>query len=251
MTTTSAAELFHRYFYLLPATAPGQLATVYNIRYQVYCREFGYEREEDCPDQMEQDEYDQQSQHCLLIHKPTGTPAGCVRLVLPDMQHLDKPLPFLRFCREALDIEKLARIGALEPGSCCEVSRLAVLPAFRRRKGDEQKPISLPANALTTGSAIGHGRSNIPIIPVALFLAAAALFLGSDSNRRFAVAMMEPRLARMLRRFGILFTRVGKIIDYHGPRGPYIIAREEVLPNIIPDVDELLKNVERQVTDQP
>lgn len=36
-----------------------------------------------------------------------------------------------------------------------------------------------------------------------------------------AFAMMEPRLARRLRRLDILFEQVGETVEHHGLRGPF------------------------------
>ncbi len=53
---------------------------VYQIRYRVYCEEFQYEPPilSRC---QETDEFDATSSHCLVMHKATGMPAGCARLV--------------------------------------------------------------------------------------------------------------------------------------------------------------------------
>lgn len=126
---------YKQYFNVSYATTKEQCMHAYHIRYQVYCKEFKYEREEDCSDQLEQDEYDDQSFHCLLIHKPSKTAVGCVRLIRPSPKGQISLLPFEHCCQGAVDKQKMD-ISRLERSSFGEISRLAVLPAFRRRKSD-------------------------------------------------------------------------------------------------------------------
>ena len=53
-------------------------------------------------------------------------------------------------------------------------------------------------------------------------------------------AMMEPRLARHLRRFGIIFQQMGDVVDYHGPRAAFYISRKTLLTYLEPEVKKLL-----------
>ena len=78
----SLTESFLRYFTICLATTPAQKESVYKIRYRVYCEEFGYEPVDRFPDRMEYDAYDKDALHCLITHKSSGMPAGCVRLIL-------------------------------------------------------------------------------------------------------------------------------------------------------------------------
>ena len=80
------AQTFQKYFSVQLANTPELKRKVYNIRYHVYCKEFEYESIESCPDEMETDEYDDCSLHCLIIHNSTNIPAACVRLV-PTSDH--------------------------------------------------------------------------------------------------------------------------------------------------------------------
>ena len=81
-----AASLFSMYakwFDVVPATTPEQLAEAYRLRYQVYCVENTFEQAGQHTDGQEVDEFDNHSVHSLLIHRPTGMVAGTVRLILP------------------------------------------------------------------------------------------------------------------------------------------------------------------------
>lgn len=239
MSSDQITSSFSKYFYVTEANTDELKRRVFNVRYQVYVEEFAYEREEDCPGQMERDDYDAQSRHCLLVHKATGLAAGCVRLVLPNPDTPAAPLPFERFCSFALSPDTL-RFLDRQRCNHGEFSRLAVISHFRRRKTDEKAPVSLPEP-----EAEAVGRDSFPFIPVSLFLAALCMLLNSPLDHGFA--MMEPRLSRLLKRFGIVFDLAGEVVDYHGPRGPFLLSRPNIIPNLRPDVYELMRLIDQQL----
>lgn len=223
MDKNNIVSAFSDYFELVLANTPELLSFVYNIRYQVYCQEFHYEAEDKCPDGREQDEFDKYSQHCLMIHRETRRPVGCIRLIDPNRNGIAMSLPFETFCppTPAYDINP----NQLLRGSFGEFSRLAVTSSFRRRQEDEKKPLSLPEEIPSDPQG---RRSRFPYIPVGLFMAGMSMFLNTRMN--FAFAMMEPRLVRLLKRFGIVFTQVGNVIDYHGPRAAFVLPRKPRQP---------------------
>lgn len=236
----SISEAFDRYFELTIAATPAQLEDVYRIRYQVYCAELAYEREEDCPGGREQDEFDARAVHCLLRHKSSGAFAGTVRLVLADRNAPAAGFPFESFCYRSLN-EQGQHLLQRPRNSLGEVSRLAVTAAFRKRRGEQSSAAGIPD--LSGISAME--RRSVPLIALGLCLAATSL--GIQGGLDCIFAMMEPRLARHLRRFGIHFRQVGDLMEYHGTRGPFFISREQVLNELNPDVKELLEYITRQV----
>jgi N-acyl amino acid synthase of PEP-CTERM/exosortase system len=240
MEKSAITESYEKYFSVVRADTTKLREAAYSVRYQVYCLEFDYERPEDYPEGLETDEYDDQSLHCVLFHNPSGMAAGCVRLVMPNKDDLTALLPFERCCAHALDQLKLD-ISRLDRSTLGEISRLAVLASFRRRKTDERKPISVPdRNSLATS-----GRDTFPLIPMSLCLGMTSMLLNSGLDYGFA--MMEPRLTRMLRRFGIYFKQIGNVVDYHGFRGPFLIERKDILSNLRSDVFGLFKIIDRQL----
>ncbi len=94
---------FSKYFDVTFANTPELLRQVGQVRFDVYCREFGFLREGDYPDGIERDDYDAYSLHCLVIHKETNTPAGCVRLVKVPQNNLSLLLPLEKFCGSSLN----------------------------------------------------------------------------------------------------------------------------------------------------
>lgn len=233
-------DTFSRYFCTALADTEELRRKAFNIRYEVYCREFGFEREEDCPGNMESDDYDIHAVHCLLLHKLSGSAVGCGRLILPQADDPQASLPFERYCRHALDPEVLTLLDQ-ERAKIGEFSRLAVMPSFRRRLEDERKPLSFPDSA----RAMAHGREPFPLISLSLILAGCAMFMHSSLD--YCIAMMEPRLARMLRLYGLYFERIGQVVDYHGQRGPFMIVRDQVLANFKPDISQLMTAIDGQL----
>jgi len=230
----SLTESFERYFKVELAISEAQKKLVYGIRYRVYCEEFKYESVDRFSDQLETDKYDLDSRHCLIIHGSSGLPAGCVRMVPALGGRQQAPLPLERYCSSSLDQESLDQLK-LDRATVCEISRLAVDTAFRRRTGEtltrfgEIEGLSVSAQEQRTFS----------LIAVACFLAATAMT--EIDGRTNVFAMMEPFLPRMMHRSGIDFRRVGKEMNYHGIRAPYFITTQSVLTNMHRDLFDLYR----------
>lgn len=209
--SASLVEDFQRYFSIERATTPAQLESVYRVRYRVYCEEFKYEPAEACPNQQETDEFDAHSRHCLIVHKSTGMPAGCARLVLAEEQRL---MPMEKFCSRAID-EKLIRALDGRRDTLCELSRLGVDGAFRRRPGEgESRFGEISALEFST-----REQRTFPLVAMATIL--SALALSEVLDRPHCFAMMEPFLPRLLRRSGLIAHPAGEEIEYHGARCPF------------------------------
>jgi len=229
----SYAEAFLSYFDICFASTRALKEDVARIRYRVYCEEFGYEDKSAFPDGLESDDFDPQSQHCLVVHKGTDTPAGCVRVVRTSG---DGPLPFEKFCSDSLDRDFFER-SAMPRDSMCEVSRLAVDGLFRRRAGEQ----ATRYGGVHISDLSQQEQRTFPLIAVSCFLAATALTDLINCNNAFA--MMEPFLPRMLARSGIKFTKVGQNIDYHGQRAPYFVTTQDAVDNMVPELRELYEAI--------
>lgn len=230
--TSSLSENFRRYFAVEYAANSEQKQRVYRMRYRVYCEEFRYESMDRFPDKMEHDEFDANAFHCLISHRRSGMPAGCVRLVPTKGDLETTPLPFEKHCLKSLDWKFINSLG-VRRNTVCEVSRLAVDGVFRRRSGE----------ALTRFGEVDamdfsrQEQRSFSLIAVAGFLAATAL---TDLTGRTNVfAMMEPFLPRLMKRSGIIFQKAGIDIDYHGIRAPYFIRTQTVLDSIRPELRDL------------
>ena len=239
----SPGEAFEQYFSVDLASTPEAHAHVFGIRYRVYCEEFGYEDRSAFPDGQERDKYDAVSLHCLITHRASTTPAGCVRLVPTAAPGLEL-LPLEEHCANSLD-RALLDSFSLERSTMCEISRLAVDGRFRRRAGESMSRFGA-SKALDISQ---QEERSFSLISVAAFLAATAL---TDlSGRHNVLAMMEPFLPRMLERSGIHFHRVGADVDYHGLRAPYLgRTYQDGLATMRPELKQMYQAIHARIRSQ-
>jgi N-acyl amino acid synthase of PEP-CTERM/exosortase system len=215
--SASLVEDFQRYFSIEQATTPAQLESVYRVRYRVYCEEFQYEPAETCPNRMETDEFDAHAVHSLVVHRASGMPAGCARLVKAGEERL---MPMEKYCSAAID-EKILRSFDGRRDTMCEFSRLGVDGAFRRRPGEHESRFG-EISALEFST---REQRTFPLVAMATIL--SALALSELIGRPYCFAMMEPFLPRLLRRSGLLARPAGEQIEYHGTRSPFYWETKE------------------------
>lgn len=214
---------FSQYFDLVPAVDQDSCQTVFRIRHDVYCRDLGYERVR--VDGLETDDYDRHSLHCLLrTAGPEKVPVGCVRIVLAKPEDPASPLPFERTCAATLD-RSIIDPAQVPRGRMTEVSRLAVVSRFRRRKGEENKPFSIGEQDF--GSVL-HAR--FPFIPVGLYLGSIALALHHGIDHLFMLT--EPRLAMHFRRIGFVIDQIGGPVEHRGVRIPSLLRAVETVEGL-------------------
>ena len=238
MDAENLSASFHSYFRVSLAVSPKDQERLFRARYQVYCREFGYEREEDCPGGRETDHFDGMALHAQVVHKQTNTLAGCVRLVTPTPAYAQLPI-------EEAWRDELAH-GSRHPSrfsadTTCEISRLAVPAAFRRRPHEGNSPIGDVRGLVFSDEEV----RTFPLISLGLFLIAASM--AHAVGRPNVYAIMEPRLARMLARSGFHFKRIGDIRDYHGRRAPYYVHHEDAILNLRSDLRPLYDDIDEQL----
>lgn len=210
---------FARYFELTLALTDEQKAAVYAVRYNVYCEEFGYEDPDAFRDRMETDAFEDQSIHCLVIHRASGVAAGCVRLVTVEA---DTTMPMEDHCHDSLDQDFFGQLKNRR-ATMAEISRLAVDSQFRRRRGESETRFG---NTASLHFAAREERT-FSLIAVSLFLAAAAA--ADIVKRPDCFAIMEPFLPVILRRTGIVVKRVGDDFDFKGVRAPYYLNITEAI----------------------
>jgi N-acyl amino acid synthase of PEP-CTERM/exosortase system len=237
----SIAESFDRFFSVTLADSDELLKQTQKIRFNVYCKEFGYEDRTHFPDGLEIDEFDKQSTHALIVHRATLTPAGCVRMVPTLRDCPDSPLPFEKHCVDSLDRQFLDSLG-LDRSTVCEISRLAVDGTFRRRGAKERQTRFGHVEDLQFSSA---EKRTLPMIAVAAYLAATAITERTGNTNVFA--MMEPFLPRLLSRSGINFEQAGERIEYHGTRAPYFITTQSALETMNPHLRDLYDMIRHQL----
>lgn len=242
MIGSPVATLFERYFDTVPATTEELLAEVYRLRHQVYCEELRYEPTR--ASQMEHDEYDKRSIHCLLFHKSSQSYIGCVRLILADSMNEELPFPFELVCGKGLQWRFDAAAGSSRR-HYGEISRLAIAARFRRRRGEPLVGEDDGENENPDPST-EHERRLFPSIALGLYVAITAMGLNQGLDGVFAT--MELRLARQLRRFGLHFEQVGSEIEHRGMRAPFFLGRDNLLKNLKPECRLLLANIQEHLS---
>jgi N-acyl amino acid synthase of PEP-CTERM/exosortase system len=237
---TSLARDFERSFEIKLADTDVLRNRVFQLRYQVFCKELGYDMTQ--VDGLEADAYDDRSLHCLLRHRASGHDTGCVRLVLPLAD--GGGLPFESFGLRYVD-RQLLDWKKVDPKLCCEVSRLAVVSEFRRRLG-EQAHADGVAEVDDPANSGPHRR--FPFIAISLYHACTALILQRGYEWVFMV--IEPRLQRHLGRYGLNLRQISPEFEYFGQRAAYLLTGAQLrsdVENWRPEWQQLYGNVHTQL----
>jgi N-acyl amino acid synthase of PEP-CTERM/exosortase system len=230
---------FNESFEVVPADSPELLREVFHLRYQVYSEEGIIPDFESWkyPDGLETDEFDHRYIHCLCRHRPSGQIAGTVRLVLADPEDPLAPFPIEHHVGQSFDP---ARVNpqALPRRQVGEISRLMLTQRFRSRQGEVGVPDGV-AQSLTFPEP--EDRRRFPHSILGLFVAIGRMT--TEHGLTHLYAAMEPRLARLLRRFGIYFPSISPVVEYHGLRQCFLVVAAQVMDRIRrerPEVWELL-----------
>ncbi|MEP7061007.1 MAG: PEP-CTERM/exosortase system-associated acyltransferase [Betaproteobacteria bacterium] len=210
LTIDDLLSEFRAHFVVARAASTSQRDESFRIRHRVYCEELGFEPVR--ADARERDDYDDGAEHVLIGSVRTGTSVGCARIVLP--QALEFALPIEHSGawtspRPLFDASGFARVA--------ELSRLAVVHEFRRRRGEQDTPINLADEDFGTPV-----RPRFPHIPVGLYL--GALAIAESRGIAALVVLTEVRLARHFGRLGVHLTQVGEAVDFHRVRAPYMMS---------------------------
>ena len=212
-------DSYKQYFEIAPALEEARVNDVFFVRHDVYARELGFEPVRE--DQRETDKYDYRSQHCLV--RTAGEPhrlAGCARLVLTDPADPAAPLPFEVTCRDTIDRSIID--PARQPRErIAEVSRLAVMSEFRRRKGEQH------SEATISESDFGErDQPRFPYIPVSLYIGALAMARRQGIDILFTLT--EPRLAEHFAKLGVNIIPIGGPVEHRGLRVPSMLKVNDV-----------------------
>ncbi|EXI91982.1 MAG: putative autoinducer synthesis protein [Candidatus Accumulibacter sp. BA-94] len=215
---------FSKYFEMLPVLSREEREQTFRLRHQVYCEDLGWEARRS--DALETDEYDAHSLHCLARSRQSGNFAGCVRLVLGHADDVNRGLPFELTCADTLDRELMDRLADSRPG-IAEVSRLAIVRDYRRRRGEEDSPGTLLDSSFGTAE-----QPRFPYLLVGLYMAVFVIAERHQLDTLFL--LVEPRLSRHLNHLGIDNRQVGRAAEHRGLRVPAMIDVAQVIANLNP-----------------
>lgn len=187
------------------ADSPTLIEQVYGLRYQVYCRERGYESS---VDGVEIDAFDSHSRYVVLQRRSTGEAIGTARLVLPVPS---APATSLFPMQAVCDSTFFAKLPS---GHAAEVSRFAI--------SKERRYLS--------GGALSLAR---------IMLVRGLVELSRRQGVTQWLGIMEPTFLRLLRSTAIHFEAVGPLVEYHGLRQPAYCGLECMLARMRSELPEL------------
>lgn len=177
----------------------------YRLRYEVYCLERGWEDPGEFPDQMEMDEYDDNSVHFLVRERATGQWIAGLRLVLGSF----KDLPVAQACDEG---EALNVVPAeVLQQTAAEFSRLHILPEHRNGKVNSKSADKKPA------PGAGPGRAS----EVMLGMIRAARDYSDRHGIDSWYFITTRALGRVLQGIGLDLKAMDSAVEHHGIRQPF------------------------------
>ncbi|TDO02510.1 MULTISPECIES: PEP-CTERM/exosortase system-associated acyltransferase [Halomonas] len=217
---------FMREFTFKLASTPEDIEKSLALRHEVFVQELGYKMQEK-DNNLESDEYDSSSYHCILTHKRTDKTAGCFRIVTTQNPNGEgyRKLPVEEHGNEGISHLTL-HPNMLPREYICEASRLAISKEFRvsqnsfnYKKSCQELP-PLPESVKEVS----------PLILISIFLAAYSL--AEIMGNRHMYAMMAPTLPRLLRKSGFEFIRLGETFEFHGKRNVFYINRSLAISGV-------------------
>lgn len=238
MSRLNLADNFNRFFCVMPALAEAQKDDVFFIRHDVYARELGFEPVR--ADQRESDGYDARAVHCLMrTAEASSRLVGCARVVFTDPAAPDSLLPFEKACRDSLYRDQIDP-SKLPRDKVAEVSRLAVLSDFRRRRGEDHKEVAIDV------SDFGDAQQpRFPYIPVGLYM--ASVLMAQRQGIEYLFTLTEPRLAEHFAKLGVKIVPIGAPIEHRGQRVPSLIEARTVEAGLRLMIRPLWKAIEAQM----
>ena len=214
---------FDLHFETMTADTPDLVPLAHRVRYQVYCIENRFENPADHSDELERDEFDSHAIHSLLVDRQTGDALGTVRLVLPLSD-----APHNSFAIQRLSDHPLLKGSRRLPlHATAEVSRLSLSREFGRRAAATK--------------ALNAGRTKPTAAESSLYRCGPLMRLGlmqmlvrmsAQNGITHLLAVMEPKLLRMLAAMAIHFEPLGGMVEYHGWRQPCFCNLTDVLQRV-------------------
>lgn len=210
--------MFDDNFEVFLADTEESKAIHYNIRYQVYCEEMGFENKDDFPLEQEYDEYDHNAIHFIVRQKPSNHNddqwIGAMRLIFKD----SNPLPIEQHCDLQAPLHKLLS------GQSVELSRLCLVKEIRRRFSDIDPPhgITDPQKEMQESDKVkllhNNHRLNRSII---WGLIRAAVEYSHSNNVQNWLFLTTNALAKVLCKGGLELINIGEPCNHKGERFPF------------------------------
>lgn len=220
---------YHKTFEVVRADSMDLKEEVFRLRHQIYCVENGFIDPEISTSGQERDIYDRHSEHLLLIHRQSGRAVGTARVILSRTDHPLRSFPI----QSASDHPLLYKEECTD--QLCEISRLCMSKAFRRREGDGNL---LPAYSETdwekkpnTEEKVTYFRRMIPYAPLGLMRGAFEIALEYGVTTCFCVIDEDQTIA--MQQAGLKHKKLGDPIDFFGRQQPVIFHIKDVLAHML------------------
>ncbi|HQO30535.1 MAG TPA: PEP-CTERM/exosortase system-associated acyltransferase [Accumulibacter sp.] len=239
LTELTISQGYKRFFKVVPALSDELRAENFRIRHEVYCRELNFESVQS--NSLEIDTYDSRSLHCLVQSVASGLHVGCARLVLVDPANPQQSLlPVEVSCAQTLDRSIIDPLK-IDRSRIAEISRLAVVGSYRRRKTDHG-PLSISEEDFGT-----EKQPRQPYLALAVYLCLIAMARHYGITTLFILT--ERRLAANLSRLGVNVKQIGGPVEHRGERIPSMLLVDEIVGGMNFLVRALFEVVSREVRD--
>lgn len=215
-------QQFNLQFETVIANTPDLLPLAHRVRYQVYCVENRFENAADHSGALEHDEFDSHAVHSLLVDRRTRDALGTVRLVLPLCD-----APHGSFAIQRLSNDPLLKGSRQLPlHTAAEVSRFSLSREFGRRAATTR---ALRGERTDPGAGEASHR-NGPLMRLGLIQTLVRMSMQHGITHWLAV--MEPKMLRMLAAMAIHFEPIGGLVEHHGWRQPGFCNVADVLRRV-------------------
>lgn len=210
----SGSSLFDEQFEVVLADDAYSRSLHYQIRYQVYCLEEGFENQASFSNKEEKDQWDEHSVHFLVRSRQTDDWVAAMRMVIPETGGL----PVEQVC----DIDPIV-MPSFPEKKIAEISRMCVVDSHRRKQfvGGADRLQVVPDNK------VAEGRVHKSIIMKGLLRAAAIYSQNHDIP--FWYFLTTPALARVINRLNVQLIKVGSAYEHRGIRYPFLANLRQVV----------------------
>lgn len=213
--------MFDQYFEVFLADTDEGKEKHYNIRYQVYCEEMGFENKDQFPMEQESDHWDENSVHFLVRLKHTKEWVGAMRLIPPK----DEALPLEGLC----SIDEPAH---QTDSKSVELSRLCLVKEIRKPNFDCPYGISddpsSEKEAIHENVKLFFSHNEVKKSIIWGLFRAASLYCEENSIKKWFF-LTTKALARIITRKGFDMIGIGGVCEHKGKRYPYKIEVKGIL----------------------
>lgn len=215
--TVQETVMFDKSYEVILADTAEARRIHYQLRYQVYCLEEGFEAHDDFPDRMERDKWDDNSVHFIVRSKQSMEWIAAMRLVLPQQESL----PLETLC--SID----SRVMPFSYGeNVAEVSRICIKDSFRRKY--KSLACDVDSFAQTDADDIEKARQQrYKKSEIMIGLLRAASVYSREHNISNWFFLTTPALARLINQMNIQLIKVGSACIHRGKRFPFMANLKE------------------------